>query len=125
MFEQIKNIDQLVEAFLKLENKTECKKFLRDLCTMKELQSISERLAVMFMVNEGVPYREICKKTGVSTATITRVAQWLKHGEGGYRLILKKMGKEKKPQKYRTVLEETRPLFFRGPGLYFSFCDGY
>ena len=28
--------------------------------------------------------------TGASTATVTRVAQWLHHGEGGYRAVLKR-----------------------------------
>jgi TrpR-related protein YerC/YecD len=88
----IGSIDFLYEAILKLETVGECKKFFRDLCTLSELKSMSERLLVMKMVNEKVPYREISEKTGVSSATITRVAHWLNHGEGGYKLMLKKLG---------------------------------
>jgi TrpR-related protein YerC/YecD len=92
--EKIKNMNELAEAFLLLKNLNETKLFLRDLCTIKELQSISERFQVMKMVNEGIPYRTITKQTGVSTATVTRVAHWLKYGTGGYRLMLKKLEKK-------------------------------
>lgn len=52
---------------------------------------MSERWQVAKQVNNGVPYRKIAAKTGSSTATITRVAQWLHHGEGGYRLMLHRL----------------------------------
>ena len=52
---------------------------------------MSESFGVMKMINDGLSYREIYKQTGVSTATITRVAHWLNHGTGGYKMILKKM----------------------------------
>lgn len=87
----IKHIEKLVEAFLLLDNVKDMKAFLRDLCTMKEIKSMSERFEVMKMVNEGTPYREISKQTKVSTATITRVAHWLKHGADGYKIVLKKL----------------------------------
>jgi TrpR-related protein YerC/YecD len=63
--------------------------FLRDVGTYKELKDMSDRLAVANLVQKEVPYRTIQKKTGVSTATITRVAQWLHHGCGGYLKALK------------------------------------
>ena len=86
-----KQLEQLYEAVLKLQTKAECKKFFRDLCTLKELESISERFEVVKMVDQKIPYREISKKTGASTATITRVAHWLHHGEGGYKLALSRI----------------------------------
>ena len=85
-----KELKEVYEAVLKLETVDECKKFFRDLCTMSELNSMAERFAVVKMVNEKIPYRQICKKTGSSTATITRVAHWLHHGKGGYKLILER-----------------------------------
>lgn len=81
-------LEELFETVLTLKNKAECKKFFRDLCTLSELESMAERFAVAKMVNQNIPYREICKKTGSSTATITRVAHWLHHGKGGYKLVL-------------------------------------
>lgn len=86
-----KALAELYQAILKLKTIDECKKFFRDIATLEELQGLSDRWKVAQLVNRGVPYRDIAKKTGVSTATITRVAHWIKHGEGGYRLILKRM----------------------------------
>ncbi len=83
-----KALDELFDAVLALDNKSECKKFFRDLCTLSELESMTERFVVAKMVDQKIPYREICKKTGSSTATITRVAHWLHHGKGGYKLVL-------------------------------------
>lgn len=85
-------LDALYEGILKLKTVKECRDFFRDLCTLGELQDMSERFTVVQMVDQGIPYREIAEKTGVSTATITRVAQWLNHGEGGYRLVLNRLG---------------------------------
>lgn len=86
-----KALKELYGAILKLETTDECKKFFRDLCTISELGSMAERFAVVKMIDQKIPYREISKKTGSSTATITRVAQWLHHGEGGYKLMLKRI----------------------------------
>lgn len=85
-----KALKEVYEAILKLQSVDECKKFFRDLCTISELGSMAERFAVAKMVQQKMPYREISKKTGSSTATITRVAQWLHHGKGGYKLILER-----------------------------------
>lgn len=85
-----KGLKELYEGVLKLKNVEECKKFFRDLCTIAELNSMAERLTVMKMIDQNIPYRQISKKTGSSTATITRVAHWLHHGKGGYKLILER-----------------------------------
>lgn len=81
----------LFKAISKIETEGEAKKFFRDLCTISELTAMSERFEVVQQVTEGIPYRTINKKTGVSTATITRVAHWLHHGMGGYKLVLDRM----------------------------------
>ncbi len=86
-----KEFKELYEAVLKLKTADECKNFFRDLCTISELSAMSERLQVAKMVKKEVPYREICKKTGSSTATITRVAHWVHHGMGGYNLVLERL----------------------------------
>lgn len=90
---ELKNqqFEDLCKALLKLKTPGECKKFLRDLCTLAELSAMVERFQVVKMVNKNTPYREISKKTGSSTATITRVAHWLHHGMDGYKLILQRM----------------------------------
>lgn len=75
---------KLAQAFLKLNKTEEVEWFLRDVCTISELQAMTERYQVAQLVKEGVAYRKIAEQTGVSTTTITRVAHWMKHGEGGY-----------------------------------------
>ena len=64
--------------------------FLRDLCTLEELAELSNRWQAAEMLNKGVSYREVANKTGMSTTTVTRIAHWIKHGEGGYEKVLKK-----------------------------------
>jgi len=83
-----KQATELLEAILSLKSAKECKAFLRDLCTLSEIEAMIERFQVVKMVKRNIPYREISKKTGSSTATVTRVAHWLHHGMGGYNLVL-------------------------------------
>lgn len=80
----------LFQAILSLQNEKECEKFFRDLCTLSELKAMAERWQVARSVQQGLSYREISRMTGASTATVTRVAHWLHHGEGGYRLVLER-----------------------------------
>jgi len=80
----------LFEAVLSLETVDEAAAFFRDLCTLRELTDLSHRWLVARLLDEGLPYREIAERTGASTATVTRINQWLQHGTGGYRLALKK-----------------------------------
>lgn len=82
--------EELFKAILKLRTKGECEKFFRDLCTLSELKAMAERFAVAKLANDEISYREIAALTGASTATVTRVAHWLHHGEGGYKLVLKR-----------------------------------
>lgn len=77
-------IEQLCDALTGIDSRENALALLRDLCTLSEITAMSERLEVAKQVQEGVSYRQINKNTGVSTATITRVAHWLHHGEGGY-----------------------------------------
>ena len=79
---------ELFEVVLTLKNVKECEQFFRDLCTLSELKAMAERWEVARQVDAQVPYRKISKETGASTATVTRVAHWVHHGEGGYRLAL-------------------------------------
>jgi len=86
-------LKRLSKALLSLKTENEMLDFLRDVATLEELNSLSSRWEVVLELNKGTSYRNIAKKTGVSTATITRISHWLKHGEGGYRSALKKRKK--------------------------------
>jgi TrpR-related protein YerC/YecD len=80
--------EALFDAILRLENAAEAERFFRDLCTLNELRDMAQRWAVVRLLDAGLHYAEISRTTGASTATITRIASWLHHGEGGYRLVL-------------------------------------
>jgi TrpR-related protein YerC/YecD len=82
--------EELFAAISSLRNRAEVEHFLRDLCTLSELEAMAHRWAVARLVDRGLPYTEIAEKTGASTATVTRVAHWLRHGEGGYQLALER-----------------------------------
>ena len=80
----------LFEAILRLQTADEAERFFRDLCTLGELRDLASRWAVARLLAAGLHYAEISRLTGASTATITRIASWLNHGEGGYRLMLER-----------------------------------
>lgn len=81
---------ELLQAILSLETTDELARFLRDLCTLGELEALTHRWQVARLLDEGLPYHEVARRTGASTTTVTRVAQWLRRGEGGYRLALER-----------------------------------
>jgi TrpR-related protein YerC/YecD len=81
-------MQMLFAAIVSLETKQEVERFFRDLCTLSELEAMAHRWQVVQLLEEGLPYLEIAERTGASTTTVTRVAHWLRHGEGGYRLAL-------------------------------------
>jgi len=80
----------LAKALLSLDSQREMENFLRDVSTLEEMGTLSRRWEAVLLLNNGVSYRKIAKQTGLSTATVTRIAHWLNHGEGGYRAALKK-----------------------------------
>ena len=85
---ETREMRELFNAMLALETRAELERFFRDLCTLSELEAMAHRWQVAQLVDRGLPYLEISDRTGASTTTVTRVAHWLKHGEGGYRLAL-------------------------------------
>ena len=88
--ETVQRFDDLVAAFVQLDDAVTMAAFLRDLCTTAELDAMGQRLTVARLVRDAVPYQEISRRTGASTATVTRVAHWLNYGEGGYGAVLER-----------------------------------
>ncbi|HEY7691437.1 MAG TPA: YerC/YecD family TrpR-related protein [Gaiellaceae bacterium] len=88
--DEIPGFDDLAGAFLCLRDRDEARRFLRDLCTRGELEALAHRWQIVRLLDEGLPYLEIAERVHTSTATVTRVAQWLRHGTGGYRLALER-----------------------------------
>ncbi len=83
--------DLLVEVILALKTPEECYRLFDDLCTIREVQDLAQRIEVAQMLRDKVTYNEIAKKTGVSTATISRVNRCLAYGSGGYQLVLDRL----------------------------------
>lgn len=77
-------IDYLFKAILTLENLDDCYAFFEDLCTISEIQEMSRRILAAKMLKDDFIYSEIAAKTGLSTATISRVNRCLKYGSDGY-----------------------------------------
>ena len=78
----------LFATIASLKTPEEAQAFLRDLCTRAELDAMAHRWQVAQLLEEGLPYLEVARRAHASTTTVTRVAQWLRNGEGGYRLAL-------------------------------------
>lgn len=90
-----KQIERLFEAITKIENEEECFAFFEDLCTVKEIQDMSQRFETALMLKDGKSYSEITAEVGVSSATIGRVNKCLNYGTGGYDSVISKLGEEK------------------------------
>ena len=88
--------DLLFQSILFLQSVEECYQYFEDLCTVREVQSISQRLAVARMLAGGQSYQQTIAETGASSATISRVKRCLEYGAGGYQIVLERLGKEEK-----------------------------
>lgn len=91
---QTKSTDALCNALLSLKTKEECYAFLEDICTIKEIQDISQRLEVAKLLSQGISYTTISKETGASTATISRVSRSYEYGAGGYKAVIARLNEE-------------------------------
>jgi TrpR-related protein YerC/YecD len=81
----------LMQAVLAMRTVEECRDFFRDLCTPAELQALADRWTVVGLLQDGLPYREINRQTGVSVTTVGRVARYLAAGNGGYALAARRL----------------------------------
>lgn len=97
---ELKNpaVKELCVALAGLRSPAIAIKFLRDLCTLAEMKEMAIRWQIVCYLQDGFSYLEIAKKTGASTATITRVAQWLHRGTGGYKLMIERLGIKHRPR---------------------------
>ena len=85
------NIEFLYKSIVSLESVEDCKSFFEDICTKSELLEMSRRLEAAKMLSDGMVYSEIAARTGLSTATISRVNHCLKYGSRGYLNVLEKL----------------------------------
>ena len=83
-------LKELYDEILKLETEEECEAFFSDLCTLKELQSMGQRLLAAKMLLDGKTYNEVIEETDISSATLARVSKCVRYGDGGYANVIKK-----------------------------------
>lgn len=88
---QSKSVDQLFQTILNLESIEECYAYFEDLCTIKEIQDMAQRLDTAILLKKGLSYQKICEEVDISTATIGRVSRCLNYGSGGYAAAIEKL----------------------------------
>lgn len=81
----------LIRALVSLENEEECTLLLNDLCTIREMQDLAQRMEVARLLRSQMTYNDIAQITGASTATISRVNRCLVYGAGGYNKVLDRL----------------------------------
>ena len=81
----------LFEAILALRDREECRAFFQDLCTVAELKAMAQRLEVAQLLDQGLIYNDILRRTGASSATISRVNRALQYGADGYKTVLPRL----------------------------------
>ena len=88
--------DALFDAILSLETREECYQFFDDLCTVKEIADMSQRLEAAKLLLQGKTYEQIVKSAEISTATISRINRCIQYGSGGYQAIIERVQEEEK-----------------------------
>ena len=88
------SIDRLYDAISNLNSREECFAFFSDLCTIKELQDMAQRLDTAVLLSQGKSYQAITQQVGVSTATIGRVSKCLNYGTGGYKKAIERLAEK-------------------------------
>ena len=84
-------IDALFDAIVSLETREECYDFFEDLCTVKEISDMAQRLEAAKLLLDGSTYEQIVKTVEISTATISRINRCIQYGTGGYRQTIEKV----------------------------------
>lgn len=85
------SMDRLFETISNLNTKEECRAYFEDLCTIKELQDMAQRLDAAILLSQGYSYKKITESVNISTATIGRVSRCLNYGTGGYRAVIERL----------------------------------
>jgi len=85
------SVDRLFQTILNLETVEECYAYFEDICTIKEIQDMSQRLDTAILLSKGLSYQKIAEAVDVSSATIGRVSKCLNYGSGGYRKAIEKL----------------------------------
>ncbi|MBR5539044.1 MAG: hypothetical protein IKU61_04015 [Clostridia bacterium] len=88
------SIDRLFQTILNLETVDECYEYFEDICTIKEVEDMAQRLDTAILLSQGMSYQKIAEQVDVSTATIGRVSKCLNYGNGGYKSAIEKLNEK-------------------------------
>ena len=88
------SMDRLFQTLVNLQSVDECYAYFEDLCTIKELNDMSQRLDAAILLNQGLSYQKIMEQVAISTATIGRVSRCLNYGTGGYKAAIERLKEE-------------------------------
>ena len=94
-YERSSATDRLMKALTSLRNEDEAYQLFDDLCTVKEVQDMAQRLEIAYLLSSGMKYQDVAERTGVSSATISRVNRCLNYGSGGYRQAIGRLEENK------------------------------
>lgn len=81
------DIRELYRILLTLQSEEDCAAFFEDLCTVKEVQQMSQRVKAARLLMEGKTYNQVTAETDISSATLSRVSRCVQYGRG-YRKVL-------------------------------------
>ena len=82
--EKLENLFQLIAN---LETLEDAHALFHDLCTMKELENMAERLHAAKLLLEGNTYNQIMAQAEISSATLSRVSRCVQYGKGYSKLL--------------------------------------
>ena len=85
------SINRLFAVIADLKTVEECRQFFEDVCTIKEVQDMAQRLDAAILLDQGAGYQAVTQQVGLSTATISRVSRSLNYGSGGYRAAIDRL----------------------------------
>ncbi|MCQ2456638.1 MAG: YerC/YecD family TrpR-related protein [Clostridia bacterium] len=91
--------ERLFKVISEISSPEECSAFFEDICTIKEIMDMAQRLDTAILLDGGSSYQKIADEVGVSTATISRVNRCLNYGAGGYRTAIDKLNGDKNGNK--------------------------
>ncbi|MCD8205438.1 MAG: YerC/YecD family TrpR-related protein [Clostridia bacterium] len=85
-----KYVDELCEYLVSVKDVKECRQFLDDLCTVKEVEQMALRAHAASLLLGGATYTEATEKTGLSSTTLSRISRCVSYGAGGYKNVIGK-----------------------------------
>ena len=80
-------IEALFELIAQMQTAEDCRALFEDLCTVKEIEKMAERVQAAKLLLDGLTYNQVMAQTDISSATLSRVSRCVQYGEGYSRFI--------------------------------------